>query len=242
MEGGERRLAAVTGAGRGIGAAIAGRLAADGMAVALGDLDAEAARTTAQAIGPAAAGFALDVSDRASFAGFLAGAEARFGRLDILVNNAGGVARRLFADQSERSWRKHIDLNLVSMLAATSAAIPIMVRGGRGGAIVNIADLAAFETWPAYVPHTISKAGVVQMTRALARALAPRVRVNAIAPGAVLLPESWDERASERLRATTPLQQHGSPDDVARAMLYLLDADFATGETLVVDGGRHVRT
>jgi pteridine reductase len=79
------------------------------------------------------------------------------------------------------------------------------------------------------------------MTRALARALAPRVRVNAIAPGVVLLPEGWDERASERLRATTPLARHGSPEDVARAMLYLLEADFVTGETILVDGGRHVR-
>jgi pteridine reductase len=131
-------------------------------------------------------------------------------------------------------------VNLRAPFFCAQAAAPHM--RARGGAIVNIADLAAYETWPAYVPHGITKAGVVQMTRGLARALAPRVRVNGIAPGAVLLPEGWDEAADERLRSTTPLGRHGSPDDVAQAMLYLLDADFVTGETIVVDGGRHVRT
>ena len=91
------------------------------------------------------------------------------------------------------------------------------------------------------MPHGISKAGVVQLTRALARVLAPRVRVNAIAPGVVMLPDGWDDEAGERLRQTTPLQRHGSPDDVVRALLYLLEAEFVTGETLLVDGGRHVR-
>jgi len=81
----------------------------------------------------------------------------------------------------------------------------------------------------------------VQMTRALARVLAPEVRVNAIAPGVVLLPEGWSEEDAERLRATTPLGRLGSPEDVAGAMLYLLDADFVTGEVITVDGGRHVR-
>jgi len=130
-------------------------------------------------------------------------------------------------------------INLRAPFFCAQAAAAVM---NDGGAIVNIADLAALETWPAYIPHGISKAGMVQMTRALARTLAPRIRVNAIAPGAVLLPEGWDAASVERLRSTTPLARHGSPDDVARAMLYLLDADFVTGETLIVDGGRHVRT
>ncbi len=92
------------------------------------------------------------------------------------------------------------------------------------------------------MPHTITKAGVVQMTRALARALAPRVRVNAVAPGTVLLPEAWDAESAERLRRTTQLRRNGSPYDVAHAVLYLLEADYVTGETILVDGGRHVRT
>jgi pteridine reductase len=105
-----------------------------------------------------------------------------------------------------------------------------------------MADLAAFETWPAYIPHSITKAGIVQMTRGLARVLGPAVRVNAIAPGAVLLPDDWDETSGERLEQTTPLRRLGSPDDVVGAMLYLIGADYVTGETIIVDGGRHVRT
>ncbi|MEJ7810492.1 MAG: SDR family oxidoreductase, partial [Gemmatimonadaceae bacterium] len=111
----------------------------------------------------------------------------------------------------------------------------------RGGAIVNIADLAGLESWPGYVPHGVSKAGVIHMTRSLAVALAPAIRVNAVAPGAVLLPESWSDADGERLASTTPLRRLGNPDDVAGAVLYLLGADYVTGETIVVDGGRHVR-
>ena len=110
------------------------------------------------------------------------------------------------------------------------------------GAIVNIADLAAFESWPAYVPHGMTKAAIVQMTRAMARALAPDVRVNAVAPGVVLLPEDWSEESAEHLRETTPLRRLGDPEDVAHAVLYLLEADYVTGEVVRVDGGRHIRT
>jgi pteridine reductase len=130
-------------------------------------------------------------------------------------------------------------LNLRAPFLLSQAAAPELTR--REGAIVNIADLAAFESWPAYVPHGITKAGVVQMTRSLARVLAPRVRVNAIAPGAVLLPDDWDQESRDRLIETTPLRRLGSPEDVARAVLYLVEADYVTGDTIFVDGGRHVR-
>ncbi|MGH7719243.1 MAG: SDR family oxidoreductase, partial [Gemmatimonadaceae bacterium] len=109
------------------------------------------------------------------------------------------------------------------------------------GVIVNIADLAGMESWPAYVPHGVSKAGVIHMTRSLARTLAPSIRVNAVAPGAVLLPESWGQEDAERLARTTPLGRIGSAEDVADAVLYLIGADYVTGEVLVVDGGRSVR-
>jgi pteridine reductase len=110
-----------------------------------------------------------------------------------------------------------------------------------GGSIINIADLAAFETWPGYLPHGVSKSGVVYLTRALARVLAPRIRVNAIAPGTVLLPHEFDEQAAAHLTETTPLMRDGSPEDVVQAMRYLLEATYVTGETIIVDGGRHVR-
>ena len=131
-------------------------------------------------------------------------------------------------------------LNVRAPFFLAQRAAPAL-RAARG-AIVNIADLAAFETWPAYVPHGITKAAVVQMTRALAHALAPDVRVNAVAPGVVLLPEGW---SAERCRAppAAPRRSRDSaaPEDVAQAVLYLLEADYVTGEVIRVDGGRHVR-
>jgi pteridine reductase len=132
-----------------------------------------------------------------------------------------------------------MDLNVRAPFFLTQAAAPHL-RKSRG-VVVNIADLAAFETWPGYIPHGISKSGVVYLTRALASVLAPEVRVAAIAPGTVLLPEGWSKQDAERLRRTTPLAREGSPEDVARTMLFILDSDYLTGETIIVDGGRHVR-
>jgi pteridine reductase len=131
-------------------------------------------------------------------------------------------------------------LNVRAPFFLPQRAAPALRRAR--GAVVNIADLAAFESWPAYVPHGMTKAAIVQMTRAMAKALSPEVRVNAVAPGVVLLPEGWTEADAERLRSTTPLARLGSPDDVAQAVIFLLEADYVTGEVIRVDGGRHVRT
>jgi pteridine reductase len=107
--------------------------------------------------------------------------------------------------------------------------------------VINLADHLVHERWPQLVPHGIAKAGVVQMTEALAAHLAPHVRVNAVAPGAVLPPDDATEQNIQKLERTTPLARLGSPDDVVQAILYLIEADYVTGETLVVDGGRRIR-
>lgn len=202
------------------------------------DEAAESCRLIEVAGGTAQA-FAADLGEPDAPAALVASVMARYGQLDVLVNSAGVMERTPVGEVTPEAWDAMFAVNLRAPFFCAQAAAGVMREGS---AIVNIADLAAFETWPAYVPHGISKAGVVQMTRALARTLAPRIRVNAIAPGAVLLPEHWDEASVERLRTTTPLARHGSPDDVVRAMLYLLDATFVTGETLLVDGGRRIRT
>jgi pteridine reductase len=163
----------------------------------------------------------------------------RFGSLDILVNSAAVMVRTPFGEVGAAEWDSMFALNLRAPFFLSQAAAPLLRRAR--GAIVNIADLAAFETWPGYIPHGLTKGGVVQMTRALARVLAPEVRVNAIAPGTVLLPADWSEADAARLDESTPLKRQGSPADVVQAMLYLLDADYVTGETIVVDGGRHIR-
>jgi pteridine reductase len=161
------------------------------------------------------------------------------GTLDVLVNSAAIMERTPLDAVTPADWDMTFAINARAPFFAALAASRHMKD--RGGAIVNIADLAGLETWPAYVPHGLSKSVVIQMTRALARTLAPSVRVNAIAPGVIALPEGWDASVGERLRQTTPLKKLGSVNDVVGAVIYLLEADFVTGETIVVDGGRHIR-
>lgn len=238
------RVALVTGAGHRVGRALAVALGGRGMRVAVHyRSDAAQADETCGLVregGGVAQAFRFDLAERGAPEALVAAVVEHFGALDVLVNSAAVMVRTPVGEVTEEQWDAMFAVNLRAPFFCAQAAAPHL--RARGGAIVNIADLAAYETWPAYVPHGITKAGVVQMTRALARTLAPEIRVNGIAPGTVLLPEGWNEAADERLRSTTPLGRHGSPEDVAQALLYLLDANFVTGETIVVDGGRHVRT
>jgi len=162
----------------------------------------------------------------------------QLGSLNVLVNSAAVMIRTPFETVGEEVWDEIFALNLRAPFFCAQAAAS---RMGEGGVIINIADLAAFEAWTGYIPHGASKAGIVHITRALAKRLAPRLRVNAIAPGAVLLPDEWTEADAQRLVETTPLARLGSPEDVTQAVLYLIDAEYVTGQTLIVDGGRHGR-
>ena len=161
------------------------------------------------------------------------------GELHTLVNSAAEMVRTPVGDVSQDVWDGMFALNVRAPFFLSQHAAQAL-RLAKGG-IVNIADLAAFETWTGYSPHGMTKAAVVQMTRALAHALAPDVRVNAIAPGVVMLPEDFEPNIAEHLRQTTPLKRIGTPEDVAQAVVYLLQAEFVTGEVIFVDGGRHVR-
>lgn len=238
----DRPVALVTGGGRRVGAALARALATHGYRIALhynsAAAEAEQVAHDIEAIGGHAVAFGANLLDAAAPAALVDRVADHFGRLDVLVNSAASMMRTPIGNVTTTQWDAIIALNLRAPFFAAQAAARRMIDGG---CIVNIADLAAFEHWSAYVPHSISKAGIVHMTESLARALAPRIRVNAIAPGVVLLPEGWDANSSDHLTSTTPLKRIGSPDDVAKALLYLVDAQFVTGETLIVDGGRRVR-
>jgi pteridine reductase len=238
------RTALVTGAGRRIGRAIAVALGARGMRVAVHYSSSEAgARETAAEIGRAggqATCLHADLSQPDAPAALVEQVVKSLGQLDVLVNSAAVMLRTPIGEVSTATWDEMFAINLRAPFFAAQAAAPHLAR--RKGSIVNLADLAAFETWPAYIPHGVTKAGIVQMTRALARALAPDVRVNAVAPGTVLLPESWSEETAQRLASSTPLRRLGSPQDVTRAVLFLLESDYITGETIIVDGGRHIRS
>ena len=237
------RVALVTGAGRRIGRTIALALGARGMRVAVHyHMTADGAAQTAREIaaqGAEARVLAADLRQPAAPARLIADVLAEFGALDVLVNSAAVMVRTPLGEVTPEAWDEMFALNLRAPFFCAQAAAPAL--RSRGGAIVNIADLAGMETWPGYMPHGITKAGILHMTRALARVLAPAVRVNAVAPGSVLLPDDWGSEAAERLVKTTPLRRLGSPDDVAQAVLYLLEADYVTGHTVVVDGGRHIR-
>ncbi len=237
------RVCLVTGGGRRVGRAIALALGQRGARVALhyhrSDADARTTVSELEALGTDARAFAADLGAPDAPAALVRDVHASFGAFDVLINSAAVMHRTPLGDVTTAAWDAMFAVNLRAPFFCAQAASIAM--GERGGAIVNIADLAAFESWPAYIPHGISKAGIVQMTRALARALAPRVRVNAVAPGAVLLPDDWDAASARRLAETTPMGRLGSPTDVSSAVLFLLEAEFITGETIIVDGGRHVR-
>jgi pteridine reductase len=237
------RIALVTGAGRRVGRAIATALGARGMHVAVHfNGSAEGARETAadiQRAGGTATLFQADLSIPSAPAALVDEVAQTLGGLDVLVNSAAIMQRTPLDSVTPAEWDATFAINSRAPFFASIAAHRHMAA--KGGAIVNIADLAGLETWPAYIPHGLSKTVVVQMTKSLAKTLAPSVRVNAVAPGVILLPEGWQEEVGERLRKTTPLKRLGSANDVADAVIYLLEADYVTGETLVVDGGRHVR-
>lgn len=238
------RVALVTGAGRRVGRAIALALGARGMRVVVHyNGSAEGAHETARLIregGGLARVIQADLRDVDATGQLIDATLEAEGELWALVNSAAVMLRTPVGETTPAEWELMFALNVRAPYFLAQRAAPSLRLAG--GVIVNIADLAAFESWPAYVPHGMTKAAVVQMTRGLAHALAPEVRVNAVAPGAVLLPEGWSEADAERLRRTTPLQRLGTPEDVAGAVLFLLEADYVTGEVIKVDGGRHVRT
>jgi pteridine reductase len=237
------RVALVTGAGQRVGRALAIALGRERMHVAVHyNNSAGGAEETATAIRSAGGEATLFQSNLASPdapAALIRDVVTELGSLSVVINSAAAMERTPFGAITADEWDAIFALNLRAPFLICQAAAPLMQADG--GAIVNIADLAAFESWPAYIPHSISKAGVVKMTSALARVLAPSVRVNGVAPGAVLLPAGWTPESAAHLVATTPLARLGDPEDVVSAMLYLLRSDYVTGETLIVDGGRHIR-
>ena len=237
------RTALVTGAGHRVGRAIAVALGAQKMRVAVHyNATADGAKETLRAIekaGGSGETFGADLTSPEQLTGLVESVVKRFGGLDVLVNSAAVMLRTPLAETDASQWDDIMALNLRAPFLLSQAAAPHLRRAR--GAIVNIADLAAFETWPDYLVHGLSKSGVVYLTRALARVLAPEIRVGAVAPGTVLLPDGWSAADAERLRGTTPLQRNGSPEDVSNAVLFILGADYFTGDTIIVDGGRHIR-
>ncbi|MCX7864728.1 MAG: SDR family oxidoreductase [Novosphingobium sp.] len=252
------KVAFITGGGGGIGRAIALCMADMGADIAIIEIIPERCEQTRALIEQRdrqALCIEGNVMDVARLQQAIADTYARFGRLDILVNNAGGVARRDFLDLAEKNWRRHIDLNLVSVLAATSAAVPIMIAGGRGGAVINVTSIEGSRAAPGYAVYAACKAGVNNLTRALAlEGTEHGIRVNAIAPDYTTTPGlrgnlsgPVDESAwpalppayQEALRRRTPLGRAGIDEECGQLAVFLASpmSSYITGATIPIDGG-----
>ncbi|MBV8262030.1 MAG: SDR family oxidoreductase [Paraburkholderia sp.] len=247
------KVALVTGAGRGIGAAIARAFAAEGAAVVLAELDGATAVVTAREIAGAFEGartFAVQTdvtqpaSEPTSVRAAVEAAQREFGPVDVLVNNAG---INVFADpltMTDEDWRRCFAVDLDGVWNGCRAVLPGMVER-RGGSIINIASTHAFQIIPGCFPYPVAKHGVIGLTRALGIEYAPKnVRVNAIAPGYIAtdMTAVLPDEVKQRILASVPMGRMGRPEDVANAVKFLAseDASYITGQVLAVNGGMYL--
>ena len=234
------RVALVTGGAHRIGRALALALADAGADIALHyNSAAAAARETATEIeerGRRVTLLPADLSDAEQASELPARAADAFGRLDVLINNAALFESGDFTSIDTEAWDRVMAVNLRAPFLLLQATAELL-RASNGVA-VNIADVSALRPWPGYPHHSVSKAGLVHLTKVAARALAPDVRVGCVVPGTVLPPEEYTSEQREESAARTVLGRTGSPADVVEAVLFLIRAEFATGSIIVVDGGR----
>lgn len=235
------KVALVTGSARRLGADIARGLARAGVSIAVHhNRSPQAAESIAREIdrlGPRAETFQADLTDSEQLFALFSDIDRHFGRLDILVNNAALFERAPVLEITPEVWDRTLNLNLRAPFFCSQSAARLM-RRVEGGLIVNIADIGSFQPWPGYAHHCTAKAGLVMLTRVLARALAPDIRVNAIAPGPVLPPDDLGAEERRELADKTALRRLGRPEDVTKAVLFLAESEYVTGETIVVDGGK----
>jgi len=240
------RVALITGGAHRLGAAIARTLHAEGMQIVVHYQSSEAAAHALQAelhaIRPESVMLVRgDLSHGDKLArNLIFETVESFDRLDVLVNNAARFYETPMGGVTEQQWDDLFNTNLKAPFFLAQAAAPHLKKGG--GSIVNIADVYGMRPLPGFPVYSMTKAGIVMLTKALARELSPEVRVNGVAPGAILWPErGLDEMSKQRIISRTLLKRGGEPEDIARAVLYLIrDATYTTGEVLTVDGGRTV--
>ncbi|HTQ59875.1 MAG TPA: SDR family oxidoreductase [Candidatus Solibacter sp.] len=233
------KVALVTGAGKRLGRAVALRLAREGASVAVhyrkSAADAEEVVAAIKSAGGSAAAIPAELTSVIEIQRMVQSAAHELGRLDILVNSAANFLPSSMISTTEQVWDSALDTNLKAPFFCAQAAAPWLRR--TKGVIINFADTGGILGWPGYAAHSIAKAGVIMLTRVLAKALAPEVRVNAIAPGTITMEGDAPELEAEFIRQA-PLKRSGTPSDIEDAVLYLAKAQFVTGQVLVVDGGR----
>lgn len=232
------RVAIVTGGAKRIGRSIVEKLAAEGADVVINYAsskpEAESLASDVRKLGRRALAIPANVSVKQEVQQMFQKIEGEFGRLDILVNNAGMFFAADFLDLTEEQWDTIMSTNLKAQFLCAQAAAPLLKRSGHGR-IINISSLGGMLPWPKFTHYCVSKAGVTMLTRCLARALAPEILVNSVAPGTIQFPgEGLDEDYVRR----APLHRTGKGSDIADAVFYFVSSDFVTGQILAVDGGR----
>ncbi len=238
------QVALVTGGGKRIGQAIAlmlGRAGAD-VIVHYNQSRAGALATVREIVGLGRRAVALraDVSRTSQVAAMFRTVEKRFDRLDLLVNNAGVFFRKTWDELEEGDWDRVLGANLKGPFFCAQAAARIMMRQGRGN-IINISSLGGLQAWPSYAHYCASKAALISLTRSLAKALAPTIRVNTVAPGTILFPDEERTPIIRNIIRTTPLRKAGAAADIAHMVLYLAThSEFITGQVFTVDGGKSI--
>ncbi len=240
----QEKVALVTGSAKRIGRAVANALADRGVHQAVhyrtSKTEADEAVELFRVLGVEAESFQADLSQVNEVEALASEVLKRFGRLDILVNNASVFFPSPLGEVTDLQWDALINTNLKGPFFLAQK-VGLAMKAAVGGTIINIGDWAAERPYAGYLPYCISKAGVVAMTKGLAKALAPEVRVNCINPGPVMLPEDLSEAEKEEVMRKIPLQRTGSPADIANAVVFLCEGtDFMTGAVITVDGGRAV--
>ncbi len=243
----QNKVALITG-GKRIGLVVARELAAHGVDVAISyarsKAEADQAAAVVRAANRRAEVFQADLSQPAAADALVHAAAGAFGRLDILINMASVYIKRPFAETTVADWDASLNVDLRAAFLCAHAAAPHM-RAQGGGRIVNFSDWLARSGRPrytGYIPYYVAKAGVIALTEALALELAPdQILVNAIAPGPILAPPSTTDTELKAVEDATPLGRWGGEIEIAKGVLSLLDSDFMTGETIRIDGGRHVK-
>ena len=238
------RTALVTGAARRVGRAIALALAGRGTDLVVHYKGSAAeARATAEAVqrlGRRSVTIQADLGQPEEVEALADRAVEAFGTIDILVNNAALFYRTPLEKVTGQEWDQFLRVNLTGPFLLARRLGLLMRRRGEGK-IVNIADVAGMRPWAEFLPYCVSKGALITLTQGLAKALAPQVQVNAVVPGSVLLPEEYGDKEREAIVRATLLKRVGDPDDVAKAVLFLVEGpDFITGQVLVVDGGRSI--
>jgi pteridine reductase len=241
----DSKVAIVTGGAVRLGKAMALALAEQGAAVVI-HYNASAGRAQEvvgqiQSTGGQAIAIQADLSQPSSAPSIVEGAMARYGRADILVNSAAIFKPGEWDDTTEGNWDRHFNVNLKSPFFLTQA-FARQVGEARRAHVVNIADWRGAQPGTDHVAYTLTKAALIAMTKSLAQALAPNIQVNAIAPGLILPPPGQGREYLERAASGIPAQRPGSAGEIVKALLYLLESDFVTGELIYVTGGEHLLT